>query len=61
MTTDTKCPSTHPDLVFKRTFLGSNIGCDCFGITDKYGRVYDGRNSLVTVFANGRPCGNNET
>ena len=53
VTTDTQCPSSHPDLVFTRTFLGSNIACDCFGIIDEW---YGGN-----TFTNGRPCGHNET
>ena len=55
VTTDNFCPSSHPDLVFQRTFLGSNVGCDCFGIFDKW--IYDDGNT----FTNGLPCGRNET
>ena len=43
------CPSSHPDLVFYRTFLGSNVGCDCFGIYETW--------IEANSFTNGLPCG----
>ena len=48
------CPSSHPDLVFNRPFLGTTVGCDCFGIYDYW--IYDGGNTFTNL-----PCGRNET
>ena len=55
VTDENYCPSSHPDLVFYRTFMGSNDGCDCMGIWDYW--IYDGGNT----YTNGLQCGRNET
>ena len=54
VTTNDYCPSSHPDLVYNRPFLGTTVGCDCFGIKDRW--IYGGGDSFSN-FA----CGRNET
>ena len=32
VTSETRCPDSHPEVVFARPWYGTNIGCDCIGI-----------------------------
>ena len=55
VTADKVCPESHPDLVFYRTFMGTDVGCNCLGIEDD--QIYKGGNDFFV----GIPCGRNET
>ena len=44
VSSDSSCPSTHPNLAMSRKFYGSVIGCDCLGIYSEY---ITGDNSMV--------------
>ena len=55
VTKEDTCPDSHPDLVLSRPFLGTDVGCDCFGIWDRW--IYDGGDT----FTKGLGCGRNET
>jgi hypothetical protein len=48
------CPSDFPDVVFQRTFEGTQLGCDCLGI---YSKWIDNSNQMIK----GKACSVNQT
>jgi len=54
VTSNTYCPTSHPEIVLSRHFYGSDLGCDCLGI---YSQWITGQNSMNQ----GEDCSYNQT
>jgi hypothetical protein len=48
------CPADYPDVVFKRDFQGTQLGCDCLGVASPW---IDNVNEMVI----GKACSVNQT